>query len=129
MFDEAGDTPGQSRVSRRDLRLPVPCERRLATRRDYIVRCVGPLSGDLRLHYEKGNEVKCREIIADSLSKVDWSWGCVSAIDSSGHTIWIADAHRDDGKRFVVRAAAFLAFLRRSRAPMVRESNNDVTFK
>jgi hypothetical protein len=30
--------------------------------------------------------------------------GCVSAIDSSGRPIWIADAHRDDGKRFVVRA-------------------------
>ena len=24
--------------------------------------------------------------------------------DSNGGTIWIADAHRDDGKRFVVRA-------------------------
>jgi hypothetical protein len=32
------------------------------------------------------------------------SWGCVSAIDSNGRTIWIADAHRDDGKRFVVHA-------------------------
>ena len=30
--------------------------------------------------------------------------GCVSAIDSNGRTIWIADAHRDDGKRFIVRA-------------------------
>ncbi len=28
----------------------------------------------------------------------------MSAIDSKGRTIWIADAHRDDGKRFVVRA-------------------------
>jgi hypothetical protein len=28
----------------------------------------------------------------------------VSALDSNGRTIWIADAHRDDGKRFVVRA-------------------------
>jgi hypothetical protein len=27
-----------------------------------------------------------------------------SAIDSNGRTIWIADAHRGDGKRFVVRA-------------------------
>ena len=27
-----------------------------------------------------------------------------SAIDSKGRKIWIADAHRDDGKRFVVRA-------------------------
>jgi hypothetical protein len=31
-------------------------------------------------------------------------WGCVSAIDREGRTIWITDAHRDDGKRFVVRA-------------------------
>ncbi len=30
--------------------------------------------------------------------------GSVSAIDSNGRTIWIADAHRDDGKRFVVQA-------------------------
>jgi hypothetical protein len=28
----------------------------------------------------------------------------VSAIDSNGRTIWIADAHRGDGKRFVVHA-------------------------
>ena len=44
------------------------------------------------------------KIIADNLSKAGWSWGCVSAIDSNGRTIWIADAHRGDGKRFVVRA-------------------------
>jgi hypothetical protein len=25
-------------------------------------------------------------------------------MDSDGRTMWIADAHRDDGKRFVVRA-------------------------
>ena len=42
------------------------------------------------------------EIIADNLSKAGWIWGCVTAIDSNGRTIWIADAHRDDGKRFVV---------------------------
>jgi hypothetical protein len=28
----------------------------------------------------------------------------VSAVDSNGRTIWIADAHRDNGKRLVVRA-------------------------
>jgi hypothetical protein len=44
------------------------------------------------------------EIIADNLSKAGRSWGCVSAIDSNGRTIWIVDAHRGDGKRFVVRA-------------------------
>jgi len=44
------------------------------------------------------------EIIADNLGKAGWSWGCVSAVDFQGRTIWIADAHRDDGRRFVVRA-------------------------
>ncbi len=44
------------------------------------------------------------EIIADRLSKAGWSWGCVLAVDSEGRTIWIVDAHRDDGRRFVVRA-------------------------
>jgi hypothetical protein len=48
--------------------------------------------------------VKYWEIIADNLSKAGWSWGCVSGVDSNGRTIRIADAHRDDGKRFVVRA-------------------------
>ena len=28
---------------------------------------------------------------------------CVSAIDTHGRTIWIVDAHRDDGKRFIVQ--------------------------
>jgi hypothetical protein len=28
----------------------------------------------------------------------------VAAVDSNGQTIWIADAHRGDGKRFVVTA-------------------------
>jgi hypothetical protein len=38
------------------------------------------------------------------LSKAGWSWGCLSAVDCEGRTIWIVDAHRSDGKRFVVRA-------------------------
>ena len=44
------------------------------------------------------------EIIADNLSKAGWSWGCVSAVTSEGRIIWVADAHRDDGKRSVVHA-------------------------
>jgi hypothetical protein len=48
--------------------------------------------------------VKYWEIIADNLSKAGWNWGCVSALDWQGRTIWIADAHRDDGRRFVVHA-------------------------
>jgi hypothetical protein len=41
------------------------------------------------------------EILADNLQKVGWSLRWVSAIDPEGRTIWIADAHRDDGKRFI----------------------------
>jgi hypothetical protein len=48
--------------------------------------------------------VKYWEIIADRLSKAGWSWGCVSALDLEGRTIWIVDAHCGDGNRFVVRA-------------------------
>ena len=61
--------------------------------------------------------MKSCEIIADDLSKAGWSWGCVSAINSNGRTFWIADAHRDDGGRFVVRADEKLtAFLELERA-------------
>jgi hypothetical protein len=48
--------------------------------------------------------VKHWEIIADNLSKAGWSWGCVSAVDRGERTMWIVDAHRDDGNRFIVRA-------------------------
>jgi hypothetical protein len=64
-------------------------------------------SGDntgLRTTTEIVGFVKDWEIIADNLSASGWSWGRVSAIDSEGRTIWIVDAHRDDGKRFIVRA-------------------------
>jgi hypothetical protein len=58
--------------------------------------------------------VKHWEIIADNLKKAGWSWGCVSALDREGQTIWIVDAHRAvTEKRFVVRSdeklTAFLA--------------------
>jgi hypothetical protein len=39
------------------------------------------------------------EIIADKLSASGWSLGWVSAIDSEGLTIWIADTHRGDAFR------------------------------
>jgi hypothetical protein len=48
--------------------------------------------------------VKYWEIIADKLSKAGWSLGWVAAVDSEGRTPWIVDAHRGDGKRFVVHA-------------------------
>ena len=44
------------------------------------------------------------EARARCIVNAGWSWGCVSAIDSSGRTIWIVDAHRGDGRRFIVHA-------------------------
>jgi len=61
--------------------------------------------------------VKDWEIIADNLSKAGWSWGYVSALDSAGRTIWITDARRDNGQRFIVHADDKLtAFLELERA-------------
>jgi hypothetical protein len=53
--------------------------------------------------------VRYWEIIADRLSKAGWSLGWVSAVDSEGRTIWIIDAHRDDGRRFIVHADEILS--------------------
>jgi len=47
--------------------------------------------------------MKYWEIIADNLTSAGWSWGCVSGVDSRGRTMFVADAHRDDGQRFTVR--------------------------
>jgi hypothetical protein len=52
---------------------------------------------------QKAPSTKYWEIVADNLKKAGWSLGWVSAVDSEGQTIWIADAHRGDWKRFVVR--------------------------
>jgi hypothetical protein len=42
--------------------------------------------------------------VADRLGKAGWSWRCVATVDSNGQTIFVADAHRDNGKRFIVSA-------------------------
>jgi hypothetical protein len=65
--------------------------------------------------------MKFWEIIADNLSKAGWSWGCVATVDSNGQTIFVADAHRNNGKRFIVTADEKLtAFLELQR--ITRES-------
>ena len=61
--------------------------------------------------------VKYWELVANKLSNGGWTLGWVSAVDSEGRTIWIADAHRDDGTRFSVRADEILtAFMELERA-------------
>jgi hypothetical protein len=62
-------------------------------------------------------------------SKAGWSLGYASAVDSNGRTIWIADVHRDDGKRFVVRAdkklTAFIE-LESGDSPLTREGGGHI---
>jgi hypothetical protein len=48
--------------------------------------------------------VKYWETIANNLSKTGWTGGCVSGVDLRGRTTFVADAHRNDGRRFVVRS-------------------------
>jgi hypothetical protein len=48
--------------------------------------------------------VKFWEVIADKLSESGWSLGWVATVDHEGRTIFVADAHRDNGKRFIVTA-------------------------
>lgn len=52
------------------------------------------------------NFYACWNFLLDFIFEAEagFSWGCVSTVDSHGRTIWVADAHRRDGKRFVVRA-------------------------
>jgi hypothetical protein len=61
-------------------------------------------------------------VIADNLKKLGWSWGCVSAVDREGRTIWIVDAHRDDGKRFVARADEKLTAFFELESPLIQDA-------
>jgi hypothetical protein len=53
---------------------------------------------------------------ADNHKKRGWSLGWVSAVDSERRTIWIADAHRGDRQRFIVRADERLTAFSRTRS-------------
>jgi len=63
------------------------------------------------------------EIIADNLSEAGWSWGCVSAVDFAGRTIWIANAHRGDRRRFVVHADEKLTAFLELEAAILRKKH------
>jgi hypothetical protein len=58
----------------------------------------------LRSFFKLRAVLKYWEILADNLSKACWSYGCVATVDHQGRTMFVADAHRGDRKRFVVRA-------------------------
>ena len=64
--------------------------------------------------------VKYWELIAADLTLNGWTWGYVSEIDAAGRTLFRVDAHRDDGKRYIVRSdellTAFLELQEQTRA-------------
>jgi hypothetical protein len=55
--------------------------------------------------------MKYWEIIANQLSHAGWTWGYVSAVDARGK-IYVVDAHRGDGNRFIVRSDELLTAFR-----------------
>jgi hypothetical protein len=76
------------------------------------------------------NAADFNQLSADHLSKAGWSWGCVATVDREGRTIFVADAHRDDGKRFVVHADdKFTAFLELERAICLRLLTDQILAK
>ena len=57
------------------------------------------------------------EIIEQNLSNAGWTLGYTSAITASGRKIFIADAHKGNGRRFIVQAGDLLtAFIELERA-------------
>jgi hypothetical protein len=54
--------------------------------------------------HHKRKRGKYWDIIADRLSNAGFTWGCVATVDRDGQTIFVADAHLGNGKRFVARA-------------------------
>ena len=56
--------------------------------------------------------MKYWEVIADKLHASGWSWGYCSAVTKHGRRWWIVDAHKGDGKRYIVQSDELLsAFL------------------
>ena len=52
--------------------------------------------------------MKYWETIADQIRKQGWSLGYASHSDITGGIVFTVDAHRDDGKRFIVKADELL---------------------
>ena len=80
-----------------------------------------PSDNQKRFERVQDSSMRCGGIRGHPAIKNDSSAICVR---DGGGTIWIADAHRDDGKRFVVRAGEKLtAFLKLESAIRVSDRN------
>ena len=44
------------------------------------------------------------ENIADKIAAAGWTYGCYRAYDSSTRKVWIAEAQKDDGHKYVAEA-------------------------
>ena len=53
---------------------------------------------------ERAERLCERRHLDSALQCRDGQTGSVATVDSRGRTIFVADAHRGDGKRFIVRA-------------------------
>jgi hypothetical protein len=82
---------------------------------------VGNSSGD-----ENGSDsIKYWEVIADKLHAAGWSWGYCSAVTKYGWR-WIVDAHKRDGKRYIVHSDELIAaFLELERVTHTVEVQSD----
>ena len=73
--------------------------------------------------------MKYWEIMADNLSKQGWSWGYSGHSDATARITFVVDAHRDNGKGFIVRSdellTAFWNLKRRREGPLGRENHQD----
>ena len=49
------------------------------------------------------------EVIADAIHAAGWTWGHVAMVTAGGTLVHVADAHRDDGHRYVAHAETKLA--------------------
>jgi hypothetical protein len=56
-------------------------------------------------------QMKYWEVVAEKLSAAGLSWGYCSAVTRNGRR-WVVDAHKGDGKRYIVHSEELLsAFL------------------
>jgi hypothetical protein len=60
---------------------------------------------------ERFIQIRSSRTVADKLSAAGWSWGYCSAVTPNGWR-WIVNAHRGDGRRYIVQSDELLtAFL------------------
>lgn len=70
--------------------------------------------------------MKYWEIVADKLHTAGWSWGYCSAVTRDGWR-WIVDAHKDDGKRYIVESDELLSALFGSGGDFTLTSGGNLT--